>query len=48
LERLELAQLIHEQDPILEKILQNMRKGGRELLEAEKLKKENYFTKLQN
>lgn len=30
MERLELAQLIHQQDPILEKILQNLRRSARE------------------
>ena len=38
LERLDLAQCIYEQDPLLEKILQNLRKQGKGILEMEKQK----------
>ena len=32
LDRLELAQLLYDHDPIVEKILVNMRKSGKELV----------------
>lgn len=38
LERLELAQIVLEQDSIMERVLVNMRKAGKEYLEAEKEK----------
>ena len=35
LERLELAQIVLEQDSIMERVLVNMRKAGKEYLEAD-------------
>ena len=41
MERLEFAQMILQLDPILDKILYNMRRQGKDLLEVEKAKKAN-------
>ena len=34
LERLDLAQMVHRMDPILEKILQNLRRGAKDILKT--------------
>ena len=40
LSRLQIAQMIHDLDPILEKILSTLRRKGRDLLEEERQKKQ--------